>query len=224
MPKLTLPNRPDPTQFAQHVQALRGRLQERLEAIGPQALANLSGAEYLPPGPEPAGFSFTLWRQAVWLELPGCSLIERTSRQVLSPPSQALALYYFITADGTPPEARWVSFADLPDGRFYNQAFQGYTGTELSRAFGNDLASFEAAAQQIGGMHLTPNPQIPGDQAFCFGILPRLSVAVVYWQGDEDFPASAQILFEQSTPHYLPTDVCAYAGSNLTRSLIKARG
>jgi hypothetical protein len=224
MPKLTLPTRPDPTQFTQHVEALRGRLQDRLEAIGPQALANLSGAEYLLPELEPAGFAFTLWRQVVWLELPGCSLNDRSSRQVLSPPSQALALYYFITADGTPPEARWVSFADLPDGRFYNQAFQSYTGAELARAFGNDLMGFEAAAQQIGGMRLAPDPQIPGDQAFRFGILPRLSAAVVYWQGDEDFPASAQVLFEHTTPHYLPTDVCAYAGSSLTRSLIKARG
>ncbi len=223
MPKLSLPSRPDPTQFAQHVEVLRGRLQERLEAIGPKALANLSGAEYRPPGVDPAGFSFALWRQAVWLELPGCSLVELAARRPLSPPSQALALYYFITADGTPPIARWASFADLPDGRFYNQAFQGYTGAELARAFGNDLAGFDAAAQQIGGIRLAPHPQISGDQAFRFEILPRLSVAVVYWQGDEDFPASAQILFEQTTPHYLPTDVCAYAGSNLTRSLIKAR-
>jgi hypothetical protein len=51
--------------------------------------------------------------------------------------------------------------------------------------------------------------------------LPRLSILVAYWSGDEDFPTSVQVLFESSTPHYLPTDVCAYLGSSLTRMLLK---
>jgi hypothetical protein len=45
-------------------------------------------------------------------------------------------------------------------------------------------------------------------------------LAVVYHLGDENFPASCQILFDASACHYLPTDVCAILGSMLTRKLL----
>jgi hypothetical protein len=43
----------------------------------------------------------------------------------------------------------------------------------------------------------------------------------VYWQGDEDFDASCQVLFDASARHYLPTDAYAILGSTLTRMLKK---
>jgi hypothetical protein len=137
----------------------------------------------------------------------------------LIPPETALLLYYFHTADGTPLSGRWISFSDLPDGRFYNQAFQGYTGRELSRAFGLDPEGFQRAAMRAGG-----TPQDFGDLAFKFPILPYVAFLAVLWRGDEDFPSSCQILFDASAPHSLPTDACAVAGSLLTRRLLAARG
>ena len=46
------------------------------------------------------------------------------------PPSimQSLILTYLYMSDGTPPIDRWVGFRELPNGLFYAQAFQGYTG------------------------------------------------------------------------------------------------
>ena len=130
---------------------------------------------------------------------------------------QALFLYYITTADGTPLEGRWVAFADLPDGRFYSQAFQGYTGHELARCFGNNIEAFNLAAKKLGGMSIAY-----GDAGFVFNALPRVMLAVVAWCGDEDFPSNYQILFDASVGHYLPTDVCAILGSMLTRKLMSA--
>jgi hypothetical protein len=50
--------------------------------------------------------------------------------------------------------------------------------------------------------------------------LPLLAVA---WPGDEDFPPAYRVLFDESAPHYLPTDVCAILGSFLTRRIIRGR-
>jgi len=130
---------------------------------------------------------------------------------------QALLLYYLTTADGTPLEGRWIAFADLPDGRFYSQAFQGYTGHELVRCFGNDIEAFTLAAKELGGVSIAY-----GDAGFVFYALPRVILAVVAWRGDEDFSPNYQILFDASANHYLPTDVCAVLGSMLTRKLLSA--
>jgi hypothetical protein len=138
--------------------------------------------------------------------------------QPLSAFDQALLLYYLTTADGTSLTGEWIAFSDLPDGRFYNQAFQGYTGKELRRSFQDDRVAFEQAAQALGGAR-----QPLGDTSFAFQALPRVPLLAVYWQGDEDFPSTCQVLFDAAASHYLPTDAYAILGSTLTRRLIKAR-
>lgn len=192
-----------------------------LQAVPANMFSARTGAEIKVITPHSGEFSFALWGRMVSLAYPALICIDLLTGQELPATSQALVLYYFITADGTPVDTQMISFADLPDGRFYNQAFQGYTGAELARVFRNDLLAFEIAAKRLGGIQPDKKSDVPGDLTFIFQVLPRLSLVVVYWLGDEDFPASAQVLFEISAPHYLPTDVCAYAGSTLTRKLIQ---
>jgi hypothetical protein len=124
--------------------------------------------------------------------------------------------YYFHTSDGAQLTGEWVSFADLPDGRMYNQAFQGYTGNEVVKVFGLDVEAFKSACEKSGGV-ATPL----GDAAYIFYALPRLPMAVNYWCGDEDFPSTCKILFDRATSHYLPTDVCAILGSMLKSKILK---
>jgi hypothetical protein len=137
------------------------------------------------------------------------------SGQRFNPVLQALLVYYFFSSDGAASTGRYIAFSELPDGRFYAQAFQGYTGEELRRAFGDDRERFERAAQFLGGKH---HPL--GDSAYIFQFLPKVALLVVFWGGDEDFPSSYQVLFDTAAPHHLPTDACAIAGSLLTRHLI----
>ena len=51
----------------------------------------------------------------------------------------SLILTYLVTADGTTPSARWIGFRELPDGMFYAQAFEGYSGGRLVRELGRGL-------------------------------------------------------------------------------------
>jgi hypothetical protein len=131
---------------------------------------------------------------------------------------QALLLYYLVTADGSPLTGRWVSFADLPDGRTYNAAFQGYSGDEIVKRFGVDLDAFKSACSKIGA-----KPVDIGSASFVFHALPRVPLMVTYWLGDEEFPSSCRILFDESASHYLPIDACAILGSMLAGKVIRAK-
>lgn len=215
---------PEASQLAQHTAVLQSELRLLQQAIGAEALASQTGCKLHIESPEQGAFELTLWQQPVQILFPAWTAIDSNTGQALHVANQALLLYYFLSADGIAPESRWISFGDLPEGRFYNQAFQGYSGNELARAFQNDLEAFQEAATRLGGALLPATPEIPGDRSFIFQALPRVAVLTVYWMGDEDFPAAAQILFDATTPHYLPTDVCAILGGTLTRKLIKAKG
>ena len=149
--------------------------------------------------------------------VPCADLIAREAgdSEILPVHLQALCLYYLITSDGTPLEGRWIAFAELPDGRFYNQAFQGYTGNELVAKFGTSIEGFRQASKQICGEQIAY-----GDEGFVFQALPRVPVAAIYHLGDDEFPSTCKLLFDASASHYLPTDVCAILGSMLTRRLL----
>jgi hypothetical protein len=159
-----------------------------------------------------------LFDKKILISFPELIVSEEKTGAILPDATEALLLYYLITADGTPLEGRWISFGDLPDGRFYERAFQGYTGVELIKYFGSDLENFESSGTKLGGLRIAY-----GDSAFAFHILPRVMIAVIFHRGDDEFDSSCRLLFDASTSHYLPTDVCAILGSLLTRKFLTCK-
>jgi hypothetical protein len=202
---------PSKPALATRVDELRAALQQ----IPFNLLTERTGASYQVIGPGRGEFRLSLFDSPVILTFPGLVGID-TKDDELPLPVQAVLAYYFYTSDGAPLTGQWISFADLPDGRMYNSAFQGYSGDELVKAFGWDVDGFKLVCERCGGTVTSV-----GDAAFIFYALPRLPLLVNYWCGDEDFPSSCKILFDSSVSHYLPTDVCAILGSMLTRKIIK---
>ena len=193
-----------------------------LQGKEPKTLASRTATSFTGIEKGSGEFHFSLWGREVILNYPALKVLDALSKQELSIFDQTMVLYYFSTCDGTPMAASWIAFSELPDGRFYNQAFQGYTGRELVKAFGNDLEAFEAAARHAGGEKRFPMAGTPlGDAAFVYQVLPRVALLLVYWLGDEDFPPNSQILFDAAASHHMPTDAYAILGSTLTRRLLK---
>jgi hypothetical protein len=129
-----------------------------------------------------------------------------------------MLLYYLHTADGIDLADRWIGFRELPDGGFYNQAFQGYSGDLVAQRFNDDLEAFHSAARQIGGFQLTSL----APAAYSFSPLPCIRLALALWPGDEDFPSRAAVLFDAHADHYMTTDGLALLGSGLARRVIRA--
>jgi hypothetical protein len=203
-------------QLLERIDQLRAELRD----ADPDALARRAGCTFT-PGQNPVGdLHLTLWGREVRLCVPDWDAVYVQGVEPPHTANLALLIYYFHTVwaarDRVQQEAAgWISFSDLPDGRFYTQAFQGYTGALLGRRFGNRKENFEAAALGCGGTQF-----VLGDAAFSFEVLPRVTLAAVCWLGDEDFPASYRILFSETIADYLPTDACAIAGSMLTQRII----
>lgn len=131
--------------------------------------------------------------------------------------TRILLLHYLLAADGTPLAADWIAFRNLPGGLGYDAAFQGRANLRLARTFGKNLSAFEAAARSIGGEQL-----IFGDASYSFRAFPRVWLAVVLHLADEEFPASANVLFDASASHYLPTEDLAVLGGIVAGQLIKS--
>jgi hypothetical protein len=201
-----------------HLPLRVNELRRELQNFNPLSFTNRTGAQYTPVNDSQGLFHLTLWGRQVQIPWPELVAVDSQTGRELSVDQQALLIYHFHTSDGTPLAGRWISFSELPGGGFYAQAFQGYSGNELARAFHDDSHAFEQAALAAGG-----KPEPFADLAFAFPLFPRLHLLAAYWQGDEDFPASMRILFDAAAEHHLPMDVCAIAGGMLTRRILKAR-
>jgi hypothetical protein len=211
MSKPDISPQPSKPALASRVEELR----EALQGVPVNLLAERTGANYQAIGPGRGEFRLSLFGAPTVVTCPDFVGIN-TADDELPLPFQAVLAYYFHTSDGASLTGEWISFAELPDGRMYNQAFQGYTGNEIVKTFGLDVEVFKSACEKSGGV-ATPL----GDAAYIFYALPRLPMTVNYWCGDEDFPSTCKILFDRATSHYLPTDVCAILGSMLKSKILK---
>jgi hypothetical protein len=191
-------------------------MRDELIAKSPGELADFTGTTFYRTEQEIGEFRFQLWERDVALSYPELVASDRQSGEQLSSSSLALVLYYFLTCDGTRPSGQWISFSELPDGRFYNQAYQGYTGGKLAQVFQNDFDKFCLIAESLGGRRV----HLLGDAAYEYNVLPMVNLLVVTWQGDEDFNATYQVLFDAAVTHHLPTDAGAITASILAGRLL----
>jgi len=128
--------------------------------------------------------------------------------------TETLWLHYLNRADGHPLTRRWVNLSEI-GGLFYQQAFQGYCGDELAKAWGSDLEGFKKSCLAAGGWEM----QGPGDLAFEWRILPRVPLCICYQLPTGGEPAWATVLFDSAAGHYIAADVAAVVGKELADRL-----
>lgn len=177
-------------------------------------LAEMTGSE-LTINNEQIIFNLIYFGSAVQLQFPEFKS-RSNEKGDLSIFTQLMILYYFFTADGYKKRDNFITFAQLPGGSMYSRAFQGYTGDDIVKVVGLDIQKLIDACNLLGG-----TPVKAADASFVFSIFPKLDIKLVYWVGDEEFPSSCQLLFDESALHYLPLDGCAIIGSQLTKKILK---
>ena len=191
-------------------------LRETLKQIPANLLAERTGSNYQALGPERGEFRLTLVDLPLFVTYPEFQVFDAQKNEL---PSfhHAMVLYYFDSDNAVPVTGKWISFADLLDGRVYDSAFQGNTGNLLVKTFGLDIESLRKACESLKGLPLSGY----GDAAYVIQALPRIPVLVNYWQGDDDFLSTCKLLFDESVSHYLPIEACAILGGMLARKLAK---
>lgn len=114
---------------------------------------------------------------------------------------QILFLHYLINASGTPLKGDWITFKELPGGQIYVEPYQNRTIKPFLKYFGNKPKEFEGIALSLQG-ETAPF----GDLCMVLHPFPRVPIGYVLWEGDEEFPPSANILYDASASFYLPTE------------------
>ena len=128
---------------------------------------------------------------------------------------RTLIVQYLSEAAGLPPRGRWLSFLELPDGAHHYAPLQTDAMLPLAEVFGKRPESFSEAALFYGG-----RPLDMGDYSFFMPVFPRLPLALILWEEDEEFSAKSNILFDSVSPAHLTTAALWVLGVELARKMI----
>lgn len=101
----------------------------------------------------------------------------------------------------------WALFRQMPGGEAYQAAFQERTVSPLAKEFSDMPDVLMSAAKRLGG-----RVEAFGSATVDIPFLPRLNVRITVWQGDEEVPGNATILFPKTIPPMLPTEDYAEIG------------
>ncbi len=128
-----------------------------------------------------------------------------------------LILHYLNNADGKQPTGVLKHFREFKEGHFYEPAFNRRTKDILVQAFGDNPDRMIKAAQKLRGKILDT-----GDAGTELCYFPYVPVTCIIWKGDEEFPAEASVLFDETADLYFSAEDMAVAGQMAVLELLKA--
>ncbi len=108
-------------------------------------------------------------------------------------PTQTFLLRYLLECRDVAWNGSWKTFREMPWGELYIKPYTGRVLTRAAYSFGTRIAAFKAAAEKMGGI---PVPH--GDAGFQFQLISGYHVQILAWEGDEEFPPNAQVLYSDN--------------------------
>jgi hypothetical protein len=111
------------------------------------------------------------------------------------------------------------SFKELPNSMPYVGAFTTYTEQALIPHVPTIKGSIETITETLHGSPAPPDTS--GDFAFVLYPLPKIALLYIFYEADEDFPASATCLYSQNADHFMPIDGLADVGEYTSKRIIE---
>jgi len=132
---------------------------------------------------------------------------------------QVLILHYLDGVGTAQPSGNWVTYREIPEASFYFPVFIKRAVNPLKNVFGQNLTGFSTAARKLNAAEISH-----GDSAFEFHIFPKVPIQIILWEGDEEFPAEANMLFDESIARILSPEDIAWLSGMLAYRLIAIAG
>ena len=133
--------------------------------------------------------------------------------------SVILAKYILLCPDKLYHDPDWASFKDFKQtSQFTNvNYFSSDTEKTIEKQFAGNLEVLKSWSEAIGGFQ--PEMDISYDVSIQFNALPRISMLLLFNDGDDEFPAKCNVLFQKHAEFYLDPESLAMLGAVLAKNL-----
>ena len=108
-------------------------------------------------------------------------------------PTQTFLLRYLLESKDVAWNGQWKTFREMPWGEMYIKPYTGRVLTRAAYTFSFKLDAFRAAAEQMGAEKVKH-----GDAGYRFDLIGGYQMQILIWQGDDEFPPNAQVLYSDN--------------------------
>ena len=131
-------------------------------------------------------------------------------------PTQTFLLRYLLEAKAIVWGGAWKTFREMPWGELYIKPYTGRVLTRAAFTFGTRVQKFREACEKMGA-----KPVSHGDAGFLFDLIGGYQMQILVWEGDDEFPPNAQILYSDNFAEGFAAEDRVVAGDILI-SVIKS--
>ena len=162
--------------------------EERFRGLDPQEAADRTQTKW--DGKE---FYLTLLGREYAIAHPDYA-IRATDGGALPPlPTQTFLLRYLLECQPSAWLGEWKTFREMPWGEMYIKPYTGRVLTRAAFTFGTRLSAFNQGAEAMGA-----TPVNHGDAGWEFNLIGNYWMRILVWEGDDEFPPNAQILYSDN--------------------------
>ena len=108
-------------------------------------------------------------------------------------PTQTFLLRYLLESRDVAWAGEWKTFREMPWGEMYIKPYTGRVLTRAAFTFGTRVSAFKAAAEKMGAL-----PLKNGDAGYQFDLIGGYRMRLLVWEGDDEFPPNAQMLYSDN--------------------------
>ena len=186
--------------------------EEKFRSLEPASvLERLKGVQW--DGKE---FTLTLLGRRFALSHPDYAIRALDGGKLPPLPVQTFLLRYLLESKDVSWAGQWKTFREMPWGEMYIKPYTGRVLTRAAYTFSFRLDAFRAAAEKMGAEAVKH-----GDAGYRFDLIGDYQIQILIWQGDDEFPPNAQILYSDNFAEGFAAEDRVVAGDILI-STIKA--
>ena len=194
-----------------------------LQGNDPESLAKFSGALYQVPAQGEQSLVIRFLNREVIISWPDLVITEKNTNKEINIQQQVFLLHYLngaFISEGVPLTNEWISFQEVPDGKFYLAPFTGRARTPLLNAFGKCPGLMVELAKKAYKATTLDH----GDYSVSVEALPLIRLALILWEGDDEFPPESNILFDRNISRLLSAEDIAWLAGNTVYPLMGMAG
>ena len=186
--------------------------EEKFRSLDPQeAVSRLPDVKF-----DGEAFTVTLLGRSFTISHPDYTIRALDNGPVPPLPTQTFLLRYLLESKNSPWGGTWKTFREMPWGEMYIKPYTGRVLTRAAFTFGTRVNAFRAAAEKMGAVAL-PH----GDAGYQFDLIGGYRMQIMVWEGDEEFPPNAQVIYSDNFAEGFAAEDRVVAGDILI-STIKA--
>ena len=129
-------------------------------------------------------------------------------------PTQTFLLRYLLEGKDVAWHGEWKTFREMPWGELYIKPYTGRVLTRAAYTFGFRTAAMKAAAEKMGAESVKH-----GDAGFAFDLIGGYKMQILVWEGDDEFPPNAQVLYSDNFAEGFAAEDRVVAGDILITTL-----